>query len=82
MYTICIYCFMFILYTCGLVNKIFYMSNILYEYYTCGLVKGIYISFKSSYLHEIFPVLTKIAFLSRRHLPLATLLYEQFIHLT
>ena len=40
------------------------------------------ISFKSSYLHENFPVYTRIAFLSRRWILLATLLYEQLIHLT
>ena len=39
------------------------------------------ISFKSSYLLEFFPVLTKII-LSRERIVLATLLYEHFIHLT
>ena len=41
-----------------------------------------YIYFKSSYLHEIFLYKQKHVFLSRRLIPLATLLYEQFILLT
>ena len=44
-------------------------------------LKRIYF-FKSSYLHENFPLLSKNAFSSRRRIPLATLLYKQLIHLT
>ena len=34
------------------------------------------------YLHDFFSVQAKMLFLSRRRIPLATLLYGQFIHLT
>ena len=33
-------------------------------------------------MYVLFPVKTKMAFLSRRRIPLAILLYEQFIYLT
>ena len=37
---------------------------------------------KSSYLYKNLPVQTKMAILSRRHILLAILLSEQFLHLT
>ena len=40
------------------------------------------VAFKSSYLYELYHVYTKMAVLSWRRIPLAILLYGQFIHLT
>ena len=41
-----------------------------------------FVDLKSSYLYENLPVQTKMAILSWRPIPLAILLYKQFIHLT
>ena len=55
--------------------------NVVFPDHTHLLFKGD-ISFKSFYLHDFFSCIKKCFFLSRRRIPLATLLYEHFIHLT